>query len=148
MGFFCLYLMRAALELAKYDHAYELLATKFFEHFIYIGAAMKKMGGRDYQLWDEQDGFFYDVLRLPNGDFNKFRLRSMVGLIPLYAVEVIEPRRPGCSSRISRESRVVHQESSRPGRKCLLLGRRPALRAFDRGLRPVCPRFAAHLGSR
>jgi hypothetical protein len=90
MGFFCLYLMRAALELAKEDKAYELLATKFFEHFIYVGAAMKKMGGQHYQLWDEQDGFFYDVLRLPNGDFNKFRLRSMVGLIPLYAVEVID----------------------------------------------------------
>ena len=90
MGFFCLYLMRAALELANFDRAYELLATKFFEHFIYIGAAMKKMGGRSYQLWDEQDGFFYDVLRLPNGDFNKFRLRSLVGLIPLYAVEVID----------------------------------------------------------
>jgi hypothetical protein len=90
MGFFCLYLMRAALELANFDRAYELLATKFFEHFIYVGAAMKKMGGRDYQLWDERDGFFYDVLRLPNGDFNKFRLRSMVGLIPLYAVEVLD----------------------------------------------------------
>lgn len=92
MGFFCLYLMRAALELAGFDQAYEQLATKFFEHFIYIGAAMKKMGGRDYQLWDEQDGFFYDVLRLPDGNFNKFRLRSMVGLIPLYAVEVIDRR--------------------------------------------------------
>ena len=89
MGFFCLYLMRASLELANFDKAYELLATKFFEHFIYVGAAMKKMGGRDYQLWDEKDGFFYDVLRLPNGEFNKFRLRSMVGLIPLFAVEVI-----------------------------------------------------------
>jgi hypothetical protein len=90
MGFFCLYLMRAALELANFDRAYELLATKFFQHFIYIGAAMKKMGGRNYQLWDEQDGFFYDVLRLPNGEFNKFRLRSLVGLIPLYAVEVLD----------------------------------------------------------
>ena len=64
--------------------AYEVLATKFFEHFVYIGAAMKKMGGRDYQLWDEQDGFFYDVLRYPDGEFQKFRLRSMVGLIPLF----------------------------------------------------------------
>jgi len=89
MGFFCLYLMRAALELAKTNKAYEVLATKFFEHFVYIGAAMKKMGGRDYQLWDEQDGFFYDVLRLPDGTFKKFRLRSMVGLIPLFAVEVL-----------------------------------------------------------
>jgi hypothetical protein len=90
MGFFCLYLMRAALELATVDNAYELLATKFFEHFIYVGAAMKKMGGQNCQLWDEQDGFFYDVLRLPDGAFNRFRLRSMVGLIPLYAVEVID----------------------------------------------------------
>ncbi|MGH9640937.1 MAG: MGH1-like glycoside hydrolase domain-containing protein, partial [Terriglobales bacterium] len=60
-----------------------------FEHFIYIGSAMKKMGGRDYQLWDEKDGFFYDVLRYPSGEFHKFRLRSLVGLIPLYAIEVL-----------------------------------------------------------
>ncbi len=89
MGFFCLYLMRAALELANTNPVYEVLATKFFEHFIYIGAAMKKMGGRDYELWDEEDGFFYDVLRLPDGTFKKFRLRSLVGLIPLFAVEVL-----------------------------------------------------------
>jgi len=90
MGFFCLYLMRIALELAKTNPVYEGVATKFFEHFIYIGAAMKKMGGRNYQLWDEADGFFYDVLRFPNGEFHKFRLRSLVGLIPLYAIEVLE----------------------------------------------------------
>jgi hypothetical protein len=78
MGFFCLYLMRIALELANQDPVYEGVATKFFEHFIYIGAAMKKMGGRNYQLWDEQEGFFYDVLRYPNGEFQKFRLRSLV----------------------------------------------------------------------
>jgi len=90
MGFFCLYLMRMALELARANQVYEGVATKFFEHFIYIGAAMKKMGGRNYQLWDETDGFFYDVLRYPNGEFHKFRLRSLVGLIPLYAIEVLE----------------------------------------------------------
>jgi Mannosylglycerate hydrolase MGH1-like glycoside hydrolase domain len=90
MGFFCLYLMRVALELAKENPVYEGVATKFFEHFVYIGAAMKKMGGRNYQLWDEKDGFFYDVLRYPNGEFHKFRLRSLVGLIPLYAIEVLE----------------------------------------------------------
>ncbi|HZS97372.1 MAG TPA: glucosidase [Terriglobales bacterium] len=90
MGFFCLYLMRIALELAGENPVYEGVATKFFEHFVYIGAAMKKMGGRNYQLWDETDGFFYDVLRFPNGEFHKFRLRSLVGLIPLYAVEVLE----------------------------------------------------------
>jgi len=90
MGFFCLYLMRIALELARQNPVYEGVATKFFEHFIYIGAAMKKMGGRNYQLWDETDGFFYDVLRYPDGEFHKFRLRSLVGLIPLYAIEVLE----------------------------------------------------------
>ena len=90
MGFFCLYLMRIALELANQNPVYESVATKFFEHFIYIGAAMKKMGGRNYQLWDEHDGFFYDVLRYPNGEFHKFRVRSLVGLIPLYAIEVLE----------------------------------------------------------
>jgi hypothetical protein len=89
MAFFCLNLMRIALELAHGNPVYELLATKFFEHFMYIGAAMQKMGGRDYQLWDEEDGFFYDVLRYPNGEFSKFRVRSLVGLIPLYAVELL-----------------------------------------------------------
>ena len=92
MGFFCLYLMRIALELSEHNPSYEVLATKFFEHFVYIGAAMKKMGGRNYQLWDEDDGFFYDVLRFPNGDFHKLRLRSLVGLIPLFAIEILEKK--------------------------------------------------------
>ncbi len=89
MGFFCLYMMKIALELCKENSAYEGLATKFFQHYIYIGKAMKNMGGRPYQLWDEKDGFFYDILRYPNGDFHKFRVRSLVGLIPLFAVEVL-----------------------------------------------------------
>jgi len=93
MGFFCLYLMRIALELATKNRVYELLATKFFEHFIYIGGAMKKMGsGHNYRLWDEEDGFFYDVLRYPSGEFHKFRLRSWVGIIPLYAIEVLDKK--------------------------------------------------------
>jgi hypothetical protein len=89
MGFFCLHMMRIALELAKTNKVYESMATKFFEHFIYIGGAMKRMGGRSYQLWDEEDGFFYDVLRYPTGEFHKFRVRSLVGLIPLYAIDVL-----------------------------------------------------------
>jgi mannosylglycerate hydrolase MGH1-like protein len=87
---FCLNLMRIALELARENRAYEGLATKFFQHYIYVGAAMKKMGGRRYQLWDEEDGFFYDVLRTQEGGFHKFRVRSLVGLIPLYAIERLE----------------------------------------------------------
>jgi hypothetical protein len=89
MGMFCLNLMRIAIELALEDKAYESLALKFFEHYIYIGAAMKNMGGRKYSLWDEDDGFFYDVLRFPDGSFNKFRVRSLVGIVPLYAAETL-----------------------------------------------------------
>ena len=90
MGMFCLNLMRIALELAKEDKAYEGLATKFFQHYVYVGAAMKHMGNRNYQLWDEKDRFFYDVLRYQDGSFHKFRVRSLVGLIPLYAIERLE----------------------------------------------------------
>ncbi len=90
MAMFCLNMMRIALELAKTNKTYENLATKFLEHYIYIGAAMKQMGGRDYQLWDEEDGFFYDVLRHADDSFDKFRVRSLVGLIPMFAVERLE----------------------------------------------------------
>jgi Mannosylglycerate hydrolase MGH1-like glycoside hydrolase domain len=89
MAFFCLYMMRIALELAEHNSVYEGLAVKFFEHYTYIGSAMKRMGGRNYQLWDAQDGFFYDVLLRPDGIFHHFRVRSLVGLIPMLAVEVI-----------------------------------------------------------
>lgn len=90
MAFFCLTLMRIALELAKENKVYESLATKYFQHYIYVGAAMKNMGGCDYSLWDETDGFFYDVLRYPDGTYHKFKVRSLVGVIPVYAVERLE----------------------------------------------------------
>ena len=90
MGMFCLHMMRIALELAKENQVYESPAIKFFEHYVYIAAAMKQMGRYNYQLWDEEDGFFYDVLRYPNGAFHKFRVRSLITLIPLYAIERLE----------------------------------------------------------
>ena len=90
MGMYSLNMMRIALELAKENQVYEGLATKFFEHYVYIGAAMKNKGNANYQLWDEQDGFFYDVLKYPDGSFHKFRVRSLVGLVPLYAIERLE----------------------------------------------------------
>jgi hypothetical protein len=90
MGMFCLNLMRIALELAKENRCYENLATKFFQHYAHVASAMKRMGNHNYQLWDETDGFFYDVLRHADGSFHKFRVRSLVGLIPLFAVERLE----------------------------------------------------------
>ncbi|MBS0604794.1 MAG: glucosidase [Verrucomicrobia bacterium] len=92
MALFCLNLMRIALELSKENRVYESLATKFFEHYVYIGHAMKKRGSRDYELWSDKDGFFYDVLTYPDGSFAKFRVRSLVGIIPMYATEVLEEK--------------------------------------------------------
>jgi hypothetical protein len=89
MGMFCLVMMRMSLELAKDDPVYEGLATKFFEHYVYVGAAMKMVRG-DKTLWNEEDGFFYDLLRMPDGSAIPFRVRSLVGLIPLYAIERLE----------------------------------------------------------
>ena len=66
------------------------MATKFLQHYVYVAYAMKHMGGRDYALFDREDGFFYDVLRYPDGSSQKFRVRSLVGLIPLFAVERLE----------------------------------------------------------
>jgi hypothetical protein len=90
MGMFCLNLMRIALELAKENPVYEGLASKFLQHYTYVAYAMKHMGRRDYSLFDAKDGFFYDVLRYPDGNYQKFRVRSLVGLIPLFAVERLE----------------------------------------------------------
>jgi hypothetical protein len=90
MAMYCLNMTRIALELAGHNHVYEDIATKFFEHFLHITAAMNNLGDEGIGLWDEDDGFFYDVLRLPGGEKMPLRLRSMVGLIPLFAVEVVE----------------------------------------------------------
>ena len=108
MGMFCLVMMRMALELAKENPAYEGLATKFFEHYVYIGAAMKMMRG-DRTLWDDEDGFFYDLLRFPDGTNVPFRVRSLVGLIPLYAIERLEAEVDRAVRRLPRELRLVHE---------------------------------------
>ena len=91
MGMYCLNMLAIALELAKEDRAYEDIASKFFEHFVYIAHAMNNFGSHAKSLWDEEDGFYYDVLHLPNGEDHFLKVRSMVGLIPLFAVETLEP---------------------------------------------------------
>jgi hypothetical protein len=90
MGMYCLNMLAIALELARKDSAYEDVASKFFEHFVYICNAMNNLGGKDIELWDEQDGFYYDVLHQDNGQRFPIRVRSMVGLIPLFAIETLE----------------------------------------------------------
>ena len=90
MAMYTLNLMRIALELATRDHVYEAIATKFFEHFLLIAEAMSNMGGDGLGLWDEADEFYYDVLELPGKGVFPMRVRSMVGLIPLFAVEVLD----------------------------------------------------------
>ncbi len=91
MGMFCLNMMTIALELAIGNPAYEDIATKFFEHFLYIAEAMNNIAGEGISLWNEEDEFFYDVLHLGEGNNTSLKLRSMVGLIPLFAVTTIEP---------------------------------------------------------
>jgi hypothetical protein len=95
MAMYALNLMRIALELAQTNHVYEDVATKFFEHFLHIAEAMAHIGGENgyagVGLWDDDDKFFYDVLHLPDGAMTPMRVRSMVGLVPLFAVETLEP---------------------------------------------------------
>jgi len=91
MAFYCLTLMRMSLELAKDNPIYEDIASKFLEHFMLIAKAMTKFTSHGVGLWDEEDKFFYDVLTMPDGNRIPLKVRSMVGLLPLIAVETIEP---------------------------------------------------------
>ena len=104
MAMYALNLMRIALELSKHNHVYEDIASKFFEHFLSIAEAMSCMFSDDVGLWDDEDQFFYDVLCLPDNQRVRLRIRSMVGLIPLFAVETLEPelleQMPGFTRRL------------------------------------------------
>ncbi len=92
MAMFCLDMLAMAMELAHEDPAYEDVASKFFEHFVYIAQAMNDIGGEGIGLWDEEDGFYYDVLHLNKTSHIPMKVRSLVGLIPLFAVETFEPQ--------------------------------------------------------
>jgi hypothetical protein len=91
MATYCLNLLRIALELAQHNHVYEDIATKFFEHFLSIAAAINGVGDDKLGLWDEADQFYYDHLNLPDGENVPMKIQSAVGLIPLLAVEVLDP---------------------------------------------------------
>ncbi|BAZ47639.1 hypothetical protein NIES4103_02410 [Nostoc sp. NIES-4103] len=91
MGMYCLNMLAIALELAKHNSTYEDIASKFFEHFLYIADAIDGIGNAEIALWDQGDGFFYDALHLPDGHHTPLKVRSIVGLIPLFAITMLEP---------------------------------------------------------
>lgn len=141
MGMYCLNMLAIALELAKEDTAYEDVASKFFEHFVNIAHAMNDMGTAGIALWDNEDGFYYDVLQLPNGEDHFLKIRSLVGLIPLFAVETLEPeivdRLPGFKRRMQwfidnhadvPEHIEMTQRSARGVRRLLSLANRKQLK--------------------
>jgi mannosylglycerate hydrolase MGH1-like protein len=141
MGMYCLNMLAIALELAKDDVAYEDVASKFFEHFVHIAHAMNDMGTDGMSLWNDEDGFYYDMLHLPNGEDHFMKIRSMVGLIPLFAVETLEPevvdRLPGFKRRMQwfidnhadvPEHIEMTQRSPRGVRRLLALANRKQLK--------------------
>jgi hypothetical protein len=106
MAFFCQSMMQIALELAPEDNVYEEMAQKFVEHFLRIAGAMDRVGINHDELWDEEDGFFYDLLCLPDGNTQRIKTRSIVGLLPLCACTIIAPemvkRFPNLMNKIDR----------------------------------------------
>ncbi|CAN5274086.1 glucosidase [soil metagenome] len=92
MVFFSQQMLKIAIEVASFDSLYEDLAVRFLQHTLWIAGAMDRIGDHRDELWDEEDGFFYDVLRLPNSKSRRLKVRSMVGLLPLTAVSVIEEK--------------------------------------------------------
>jgi hypothetical protein len=90
MAFYCQNMLEMALILCDYDAMYEDIAFKFLQHFIWIAYAMDRIGDHHDEMWDQQDGFFYDLLRLPNGQAMRLKVRSLVGLLPLCASSVLE----------------------------------------------------------
>ncbi len=90
MAFFSQQMLRISVELALHHPVYEEFASKFFEHTLWISAAMDRLGENQDDMWDEEDGFFYDVLRFPDGAATRLKVRSMVGLLPLAAVAIFD----------------------------------------------------------
>ena len=141
MGMYCLNMLTIALELAEENPSYQDVASKFFEHFVYICDAMNNFVGQGIELWDEDDGFYYDVLGRPDGTHEMLKVRSMVGLIPLFAVETLESdvvdKHPGFKRRmqwfIENRPRLgmnieAHSAPESGVRRCLSLANRDRLR--------------------
>jgi hypothetical protein len=89
MAMFCLNMLRISVEISLYDPVYQDMASKFLEHFLYIAGSLNEMG-KGVSLWDDEDNFYYDLLHMPNGYSFPLKIRSMVGIIPLFAIETID----------------------------------------------------------
>jgi hypothetical protein len=104
MAMYCLNMLSIAMELSRVNPAYEDVASKFWEHFLYIANAINNLGPDNKSIWNEEDGFYYDLLRFPDRSSFPMKIRSMVGLIPLFAIETLEPemldRLPGFKRRM------------------------------------------------
>jgi hypothetical protein len=109
MAFYASMMMHIAIELAQRDRTYDQMAAKFFEHFLWIVAAMDRVGEHEDELWDEEDGFFYDVLRLPNGYATRLKVRSMVGLLSICACVVAGPDLLGAVPGLSARARWLNE---------------------------------------
>ena len=117
MALFSQNMLDIALELAEHDPVYEDMALKFLQHFLWIGAAMDRVGEHHDEMWDEEDGFFYDLLRLPDGTATRLNVRSMVGLLPLCASTVFDkedaerfPGSHGSRAQVSQASSGTEHE--------------------------------------
>ena len=115
MAFYCQSMLEIALVLAETDTVYEEIAFKFVQHFMWIAYAMDRRGEHRDEMWDEQDGFFYDLLRLPDGRAMRLKVRSLVGLLPLCASAVIEPEVRRALSQADGDGRAVPRSPSGAG---------------------------------
>ena len=131
MALFCQNMLEIAAELAMTDPDYADMALKFVEHFLWIASSMTHLGG-DTGMWDEEDGFFYDVLRLPDGRAQRLKVRSMVGLLPLCAATVFDGELIG---EVPRAGGAVPLVPRRPARSCVRRHPRPAASRASRGRR-------------
>ncbi len=147
MGMFCMTMLAIALELARENPDYEDVATKFFEHFVYIADAMNNRGGEAIELWDEQDGFYYDVLRFDDGSHRYLRVRSMVGLIPLFATGTLEPemlaRLPDFRERM--EWFIANRPEFRPNLDASMTTSRGVRRLLSLVTKDRLPRLLAYM---
>jgi hypothetical protein len=147
MAFFCQNMLMIALELERIDPNYGEFAVRFTEHFFRIAGAMDRIGVNDDELWDEEDGFFYDLLRLPDGRSQRLKVRSIVGLLPIFATAVIEEdqinRIPAVAERVARFVRRNPElfaniaDPNKPGQR----GRRLLCVLNERKLRRVLARM-------